>query len=65
MNRRISVTISRTINIGNFNSLRVEAGLEQDIEDGSSLQDGYKQLWNNVNAEINRAIAAFNKESKA
>lgn len=64
MNRRISVTISRTINIGNFNSLRVEAGLESDIEDGSSLQDGYKNLWNSVNAEVNRAIAAFNKEAK-
>jgi hypothetical protein len=64
MNRRISVTISRTINMGNFNSLRVEAGLEEDIADGSSVQDGYKNLWNTVNGEINRAIAAFNKEAK-
>lgn len=64
MNRRISVTISRTINMGNFNSLRVEAGLEEDVADGASLQDAYKDQWNTVNKEINRAITAFNKEVK-
>lgn len=64
MEPRLSVTISRTINMGNYESLRVEAGLEETKQLGISYDVEYKRLWNTVNAEINRAIKAFRKDSK-
>lgn len=62
MNPRISVSISRTINMGNYNSLKVEAGLAEDVQNGVPYDREYKRLWNTVNAEIKRAINAFDKE---
>lgn len=62
--RRISVKIGRTINMGNFNSLKVEAGLEESVQLGVPYDTEYKRLWNAVNAEINRAIKAFDKGTK-
>lgn len=61
---RLSVTISRTINMGNFESLRVEAGLEETQQLDVPYDEEYKRLWNVVNAEINRAIKAFKREPK-
>jgi len=63
-NRKISVTISRTINMGNYNSLRVEAGLEESVQLGIPYDTEYKRLWNTVNAEVNRIIKAFEKDKK-
>lgn len=59
--RTLSVSISRTINMGNYNSLKVEAGLSQEIAYDSNQDQTYKQMWNDCNKEINRAIAAFDK----
>lgn len=61
----IKVSISRTINMGNFNSLKVEAGLEEDMSAlDTSYSEAYKRLWNTVNLEVNRAIAAFDKSKE-
>lgn len=59
---RISVRIGRTINMGNYSSLKVEAGLEEDVQLGVPYDRDYKRLWNEVNSEINRAIKAFEQK---
>lgn len=62
--RQINVSISRTINMGNYNSLKVTAGIGGCVEDEADLVAEYKALWNTANTEINRAISAFDKEKK-
>jgi hypothetical protein len=62
--REIEVSISRTINMGNFNSLKVTAGLKTSIADDANLQDAYKEQWNAVNMEIERALKAFQKRKE-
>jgi len=62
--KEINVSISRTINMGNFNSLKVTAGLATSIADDANLQDAYKEQWNAVNTEIERAIKAFQKRQE-
>jgi len=62
--RTLTAHISRTINMGNYNSLKVEAGLSQEIAHDANQDAVYKQMWNDCNKEVNRAIAAFDK-SKA
>jgi hypothetical protein len=47
--------------MGNFSSLKVEAGLEETVQLGVPYDREYKRLWNTCNAELNRAIAAFDK----
>jgi stalled ribosome rescue protein Dom34 len=62
--RTLTVHLSRTINMGNYNSLKVEAGMSQEIAHDANQDQEFKNLWNTVNKEVNRAIAAFDK-SKA
>ncbi|MDD2296892.1 MAG: hypothetical protein PHX79_03650 [Sphaerochaetaceae bacterium] len=62
--KEINVSISRTINMGNFNSLKVTAGLGTSVADDANLQDAYKEQWNAVNTEIERAIRAFQKRQE-
>lgn len=46
-------TISRTINLGNFNSIKLDNGAEAIVEDGDVLEDVDAALYN----EIRRAAA--------
>jgi hypothetical protein len=59
--RTLTVNLSRTINMGNYNSLKVEAGLSQEISYDANQDQEFKTLWNAVNKEIKRAIDAFDK----
>jgi len=45
--------ISRTINLGNFNSIKLDNGAEAIVEDGDVLEDVDAALYN----EIRRAAA--------
>ena len=49
---RISLSLGRTVNCGNFESVRVDAGIEQDLEKGESIQHAYAVAW----AEIHRQV---------
>ncbi|MBU1173491.1 MAG: hypothetical protein KKD44_28320 [Proteobacteria bacterium] len=57
--RRISVELSATINLGNYNSVKASAAYAEDIPDGVALDDAYKALWNTCFAEVNRATKAY------
>ncbi len=39
MAKEINVQISKTINMGNFNSLKVQAGIAADVEEYSDTHD--------------------------
>ena len=60
--RKITVKIGRTINMGNYESLRADAGLESKIPDGEDSSEYYKSMWNEVNSEVSRAVNAFKKK---
>jgi hypothetical protein len=47
-----------TINIGDYSSLKAEAGISEDLPDGIPLDDGFKALWNEVAYELDRALRA-------
>lgn len=59
---KVSVTYSRTVNLGKFNSVRAEAGIEEEIP-LNSLADRpsvFDRLWNEakiqVQVQLNREI---------
>lgn len=53
---KISATSSVTINLGNYNSARVEFTMEKAINDASkiNLEEEKEKLWNEINNEVDR-----------
>jgi hypothetical protein len=50
--KEISVTVSRTFNLGNFESLRLEGGAVADIEDGDTPEQVRTKLIEEVRANL-------------
>lgn len=53
---RISATSSVTINLGNYNSARLEFTMEKTINDSSKidLEEEKKKLWDEINLEVDK-----------
>jgi len=51
-NRRIEVRLGRTINMGDFESARIDIGLEADISDSEELNDAYCNMYDEVKKHI-------------
>ncbi len=59
MNRRISISLGRTINTGNYASLRVDVSLETDLLDGEQLSPAMEELQVKCHYYL---VAAIKKE---
>jgi len=55
-NRRIEVTLSRTINMGNYESIKPQVGLTVDIEEYDVLQTAYNEIYSEVEEALNSII---------
>lgn len=55
-NRRIGVVISRTVNLGNYESAKVQASIEADIPNDVDAEDLYVELWSEVQEEVGAKI---------
>ena len=52
---KINVAYSRTVNLGNFNSMRAEAGLE--VESSLVLrEDDFDWVWKEVKSQVEKQI---------
>ena len=52
---KINVAYSRTVNLGNFNSMRAEAGLE--VESSLVLrEDDFDRAWKEVKSQVEKQI---------
>lgn len=45
MERRIKVNIGRTVNLGNFNSARIEIGYERDLTEKEDVEKAIDQEY--------------------
>lgn len=55
-NRRLEVTLSRTINLGNYESIKPQVGLTVDIDDFEGLQTAYIEVYSEVQKALNSVI---------
>jgi hypothetical protein len=55
---RVSVSLGRTINLGNFNSLRVEVTIDRDVDliGKETIHDAVTSVHTEANAELTRII---------
>ena len=56
---RIEVRIGRTINNGNFESTRVDVGMEMDVEKGKKPGDVYKKVLKFVHDKLAELVEAL------
>lgn len=56
-NRRLSFATSLTINTGNYNSTKIEAGMEADLDDETPVEEGFKELTEIVDQVLVQSLA--------
>lgn len=49
---KISLTYSRTVNLGNYNSGRLEIGIEEDLNSGQTKKEKIDELWKMLQGEV-------------
>lgn len=62
MGERLTVSLGLTKNLGNFNSLRLDAHFETDLKQGESVEEGYERAWAVVEKQIEEQMASYEEE---
>ena len=52
--KRVKVQIGRSINIGNYESVRIDYGLEMDVTDDGKLAQAFKKATKAVEDLVNK-----------
>ena len=63
--KELHVSVAFTKNLGNYQSLRVEAGITMALEDGDNTDKVYEQAWDQVGDQIQSQLALFDDEKKS
>jgi hypothetical protein len=58
---KVNVTLGYTMNLGNFQSLRIDIGVEDQIREGENAQEGFDRVYSFVEQQL----AAKLKEAKS
>ena len=58
---KVTVSLGYTMNVGNFQSLRIDIGVEDQLRDGEHVQDGFDRVYSFVEGQL----AAKLKEAKS
>lgn len=68
MLKKVSIEISRTLNLGNFESLRVQAGMEVDVPETipneTAFDDVYTIVSTNLKTIINKEMGLVPEEEE-
>ena len=51
-NRRLTVGISKTINTGNYESMKIHTGLAVDIADGADIDEAYNDIFEECTKQL-------------
>ena len=60
--KEIWVSTGLTLNLGNYESARMDAGVKVTVEEGKDPQEAYKLGWNMVEAEISKQATDIKSE---
>lgn len=62
--REVSVTVSRTFNLGNYESLRLEGGAVADLQEGDDVVAARAQLLTEVRESLRQQYGEFKPKEK-
>jgi methyl coenzyme M reductase subunit D len=49
---KVNVSLGYTMNVGNFQSLRIDIGVEDQLRDGEQVQDGFDRVYGFVEQQL-------------
>lgn len=58
--KEISVGFTFTKNLGNYQSLKVDAGVVMTVEDGDDPDDVYAKAWETVRKQVKKGLETAN-----
>jgi hypothetical protein len=61
---RIGVSYGVTHNLGNYESLRLDVNIAEDIEEGEDTLTAYERLWNVAKEQVVQQLEAYDAEDK-
>lgn len=59
-NTKVTVTLGYTLNLGNFESLRVDLGITDSRRDGENIEQAFERVYEFVEAKLGEKV----KEAK-
>ena len=61
---KVTVALGYTMNLGNFQSLRIDIGIEDQIRDAENVQDGFDRIYAFVEQQLGAKIREAQSEIK-
>ena len=53
---KINVTLGYTLNLGNFQSLRIDLGIEDSRREGETIEDAFSRVYSFVETKLTEKI---------
>lgn len=61
-NTKVNVTLGYTLNLGNFQSLRIDLGVVDSRRDGETVDDAFNRVYNFVETKLTEKINESKEE---
>jgi len=61
---KVTVSLGYTMNLGNFQSLRIDIGIEDQLRDGEHVQEGFDRVYSFVEQQLGSKIREAQSEIK-
>lgn len=60
---KVNVTLGYTLNLGNFQSLRIDLGVVDSLREGEGINAGFDRIYNFVEAKLTEKIKEAENEA--
>jgi hypothetical protein len=64
-NTKVTVTLGYTLNLGNFQSLRIDIGITDSRREGETINDATERVYDFVEAKVAEKVAEATAEIEA
>jgi hypothetical protein len=61
-NTKVTVTLGYTLNLGNFQSLRIDLGVEDARRDGENINEAFERVYSFVEAKLGEKVKEASAE---
>ena len=62
-NTKVNVALGYTLNLGNFQSLRIDLGVEDSKRDGETTSEAFERVYSFVEAKLSEKVAEAQSEA--
>jgi hypothetical protein len=59
---KVTVSLGYTMNVGNFQSLRIDIGVEDQLRDGEHVQEGFDRVYSFVEQQLTAKLQEAKSE---